>query len=192
MKRRVLTVAVFMLAGAVVNVAVAWGCIAWMPATFVESIEGTAWPRSVPQWWGPSAPVRSGGWVWAGLGWDAREVWVYGHDWNSTAGVWRAGWPFRSLTGYELESVYQLETRYDSSGLWEISSDPETDSLLIGVSWPGLLTNTLLYGFAIWLVTVGPFALRRLIRHRRGLCAACGYDLRHGEHEACPECGVAA
>ena len=25
-----------------------------------------------------------------------------------------------------------------------------------------------------------------------GVCPACGYDLRHGEHEACPECGVTA
>ena len=44
----------------------------------------------------------------------------------------------------------------------------------------------------IWPLTLGPFALRRLIRRRRGLCLACGYDLRHTEHEACPECGVTA
>ena len=29
MKRRVLTIAIFLLAGAVVNVAVAWGCAWW-------------------------------------------------------------------------------------------------------------------------------------------------------------------
>ncbi len=32
MKRRLLIAAVFLLAGAVVNVAVAWGCAAWAPA----------------------------------------------------------------------------------------------------------------------------------------------------------------
>ena len=29
----------------------------------------------------------------------------------------------------------------------------------------------------------------RLRNLRRGLCAACDYDLGHGEHDACPECG---
>ncbi len=57
---------------------------------------------------------------------------------------------------------------------------------------PGFAVNTLFYAALLWLVIPGPFALRRLIRRRRGLCPACGYDLRHGEHEACPECGVTA
>ena len=56
--------------------------------------------------------------------------------------------------------------------------------------WPGFTVNTLFYAALLWLVIPGPFALRRLIRVRRGLCPACGYDLRHGEHEVCPECGV--
>ena len=58
--------------------------------------------------------------------------------------------------------------------------------------WPGFAVNTLFYAAILWLVMLGPFALRRLIRRRRGLCPACGYDLRHAEHVACPECGVAA
>ncbi len=58
--------------------------------------------------------------------------------------------------------------------------------------WPGFAGNTLFYAAILWLLIPGPFALRRLIRRRRGLCPACGYDLRHGEHEACPECGVTA
>ncbi|MHC4092208.1 MAG: hypothetical protein ACYSVY_18375, partial [Planctomycetota bacterium] len=33
MKRRLLIIAIFLLAGAVVNVAVAWGCAAWAPST---------------------------------------------------------------------------------------------------------------------------------------------------------------
>ncbi len=62
--------------------------------------------------------------------------------------------------------------------------------------WPGFAVNTFFYAGIVWLVIPGPFALRRLIRQRRrqrrGLCPACGYDLRHAEHEACPECGVIA
>ena len=48
--------------------------------------------------------------------------------------------------------------------------------------------NTLFYATILWLVIPGPFALRKLIRRKRGLCVACGYDLRHAEHAACPEC----
>ncbi len=58
--------------------------------------------------------------------------------------------------------------------------------------WPGFPINTLFYASLLWLLIPGPFVLRRLIRRRRGLCPACGYDLRHGEHEACPECGLTA
>ncbi len=58
--------------------------------------------------------------------------------------------------------------------------------------WPGFGVNTLFYATLLWLLIPGPFAFRRLMRVRRGLCPACGYDLRHGEHEACPECGVTA
>ena len=61
---------------------------------------------------------------------------------------------------------------------------------------PGFVFNSLFYGGILWLLLPGPFVLwrfiRRHLRRRRGLCPACGYDLRHGEHEACPECGVTA
>ena len=57
--------------------------------------------------------------------------------------------------------------------------------------WPGFAINTLFYATILWLVIPGPFALRRLIRRKRGLCVACGYDLSHADHDACPECGVA-
>ncbi len=33
----------------------------------------------------------------------------------------------------------------------------------------------------------GPFALRRFIRRKRGLCPACGYPT--GESAVCSECG---
>ncbi len=55
--------------------------------------------------------------------------------------------------------------------------------------WPGVITNTLFYAAILWLLIPGPFVLRRYVRVRRGLCPACGYDLKHAEHESCPECG---
>ncbi len=54
---------------------------------------------------------------------------------------------------------------------------------------PGFLINTLFYAAILWLLTLGSFTARRLIRRKRGLCIKCGYDLRGAEHEVCPECG---
>ncbi len=55
--------------------------------------------------------------------------------------------------------------------------------------WIGFIVNMLFYALFMWLLFPGPFVLRRIIRHRRGLCVKCAYDLRGAEHEACPECG---
>ena len=57
--------------------------------------------------------------------------------------------------------------------------------------WPGFTINTPFYAAILWLLIPGPFALRRVIRRKRGLCVACNYDLRHADHDACPECGLA-
>lgn len=56
--------------------------------------------------------------------------------------------------------------------------------------WPGFAINTVFYAAILWLLTLGPFTARRLIRHKRGRCAKCGYDLRHADHAVCPECGA--
>ncbi len=61
--------------------------------------------------------------------------------------------------------------------------------LPLAIIVPGFAANTLFYAAILWLVIPGPFALRRHIRRKRGLCVACGYDLGHADHEACPECG---
>ncbi len=53
--------------------------------------------------------------------------------------------------------------------------------------WPGFAVNTLFYAGIVWLLIPGSFALRRLIRHRRGLCPKCAYPI--GESAVCTECG---
>ena len=53
--------------------------------------------------------------------------------------------------------------------------------------WLGLLFNTLFYATLLWLAIPGPFALRRLLRVRRGLCPKCAYPM--GESAVCSECG---
>ena len=55
--------------------------------------------------------------------------------------------------------------------------------------WPGFAVNTLFYTTILWLLLLGPFALRRFLRLRRGLCPRCAYPM--GESSVCTECGRA-
>ena len=52
-----------------------------------------------------------------------------------------------------------------------------------------LSLNTLFYAAVLWLLIPGPFALRRFVRVKRGLCPACAYP--RGESDVCSECGKA-
>ena len=56
--------------------------------------------------------------------------------------------------------------------------------------WTGFAINTIFYAALLWLLTLCPFTVRRLIRIKRGHCIKCGYDLRGTDHEKCPECGA--
>lgn len=54
----------------------------------------------------------------------------------------------------------------------------------------GFAVNTVAYASCLWLLYVLPRHLRMWLRHRRGCCTACGYDLRGAAHARCPECGT--
>ena len=157
-KRRLLTIAIFLLAGAVVNVAVAWGMVAFVHPYL----------RPLPVFHLESAKITFGG---------GQSVVQF---------VVIAGWPL-TCSSYEYRSY---------GGVGSIAGGLKLDgwprALPLRPVWPGFAINTLFYAAILWLIIPGPFVLRRLIRRRRGLCPACGYDLRHAEHEACPECGVTA
>ena len=54
----------------------------------------------------------------------------------------------------------------DQSGAeWVIAND----ALRLRLIWPGFAINTIFYAAILWLLVCGPFALRRHIRHKRGL-----------------------
>ena len=192
MRRPLLTILIFLLAGAVVNVGVAWTITAvpkWRRrATSEIKVE---WPRPVPDHWPERANHRI---LIRNFGWRYDQ---YQDIWNGVfvIHIVSAGWPCLAL-----ESEYWIDGPKRVRSPWGITLPldifgfgPRSFKKLPGRPiWPGFLFNTLFYAAILWLVIPGPFALRRLIRRRRGLCPACGYDLRHGEHEACPECGLAA
>lgn len=106
---------------------------------------------------------------------------------TGSVGVWASeyGWPLRCLTIDGWESRSNL-------GVISVGAD---GIILFDRTWPRrvvvprLLINTFSYAFVLWLLWSAPFATRRLIRRRRGRCVRCGYDLRHADHDVCPECG---
>ncbi len=100
-----------------------------------------------------------------------------------------SGWPARAMSGETWEAwVPGQRPKWSNRQAMFVGGG----LLPLRPIWPDFAVNTFFYAAILWLVIPGPFVLRRLIRRRRGLCLACGYDLRHAEHEACPECGLAA
>ena len=97
------------------------------------------------------------------------------------------GWPLLSLncTHYRSNPDSIIHT-IDGILLHVDSKYPlRRTTLPLRPIWTGFALNTILYAVLLRL----PFALRRLIRRRRGLCVKCAYDLRGTDHKACPECG---
>ncbi len=193
MRRRLLAVAIYLLTGAVVNVAVAWGCARWSDSVAITSFPFTrggpagapsAWrPDNLPEWWPDKPTVEE----------TYRSRWfLFTFQISKVFGVslreLRFGVPTKSLACYRLNEIEPGSSTYWRYAWGGLGGDTP---LPLRPIWPGFAVNTIFYAALLWL-PFAPFALRRLIRQRRGLCPACGYDLRHAEHEACPECGVTA
>ncbi len=204
MRRRFLTIAIFLLAGAVVNVVVAWACAVKSQTLNLGGAQRTTeadrgwWKKHVP----PGFALDTQGMRHsAGVGKDRVTLWetyqptpVVDFDWCDVVIRTRVGWPALTLEGAVWRGGrFHRELRRDllkypgffpklMEAYWGLPLRP---------IWPGLVVNTVIYAAFLWALSRLPFAVQRYVRVRRGLCLACGYDLRHGEHEACPECGLA-
>ena len=207
MKRWIAKLVLFLLLGAIVNVAVAWGLAGFYPATFDRtksslSDEARRWAsdKGVPY------PVISS---YNGLG----IRWVVVHKQvgttMSSGGVEEpvydyagmevdAGWPFvamheqswiddaaSSLHRRIYRTAVGLQSEITGSGPAVAPLRP----LPLHPALPGFLINTLFYA-AIWFgLFVGFGAARHSIRRKRGHCIKCGYDLRRDFSAGCPACG---
>ncbi len=207
MKRRLLILAVFLLAGAVVNVAVAWGIVLRSSVSPegppFERVSGeSAWPRPVPDDWPLPQDQK------LNRSWGLSELLTIAHVVPTPPlppkGTWigvgmtlfRAGWPCRSL-----EAEYQGKQFMDLPlvSRWRYSLTlPEPLTIIRHEEaryrplpyrpiWPDFAVNTLFYAAILSLLICGLFALRRLIRRKRGQCVKCGYPL--GNSPVCTECG---
>ena len=194
MKRRLLFVAVFLLAGAVVNVAVAWGAACWPRDVYSISSKGNA-ALSVEDiaWWNKHVAPRCHRHVESA--WKKREVGIESRIFMSAATTQgyvvaihvASGWPARSMSGELWETQgkgtsprwpWRRAVVVERYGWFAIPFRP---------IWPGFAANTVFYATVLWLLIPGPFALRTFIRVKRGLCPACAYPT--GQSDACSECG---
>ena len=206
MKRRLTKLVVILLLGAIVNVAVAWGCATWIvPLTN----DWATWQRQLNtplrsdyrKWWATHAPsgfqkepvaaVRS-----ANVGVTHVSMWKPvaftpegTFDYDLVKRI-RAGLPLRAVEG-----AYWRAAGTPTAGTPKVIPDAavvlpaDRLKILLRPVWPGFAINTVFYAAIVWGLTLGPFTARRLIRRKRGHCIDCGYDLSHADHEACPECG---
>lgn len=189
--------------GALLTVAVAWGCLLWSPA--VEA-------RPTPQFMHGGHPITramsrygefDGYTVFEhrGAGWTLDHVLAsykkYHHssprNRNEMTRV-SAGWPWLCLEGERRVIAAQPSA-------WRITSVPTlpgadaTRRTYIPFSprWPAFLTSIAMYAAMTFTVVAIAIIGKRLYRHWRGRCPGCGYHLR-GLSPAdcrirCPECG---
>jgi hypothetical protein len=112
------------------------------------------------------------------------------------------GVPIRSFEGSHILPFYLMESGgqfVDSRpvpfrSVWEdenglLQLQPQTLGYLpFRPLWIGFGTNTVIYSMVLGLLIAGPIYLRRLLRRKRGLCAACAYPA--GDSPVCTECGA--
>jgi len=204
-RRIIPRVLAFLLLGAIVNVAVAWGCVLPLnPARYegdwkLVDLGSDRYVRvdsrtrlgqaQIEREYGVGVLSHSPALLWPPPSWPRLEL--------------RAGWPSFALacTGF---NDYQIMTIDGMIG-WEVAdritqinggirvagrsraSEPTCVILPLTPIWPGFAINTLFYAAILWLMVAAPFALRRRRRVKRGLCPACAYPV--GTSDVCTECG---
>ncbi len=202
MKRHLLIVATFLLAGAVVNVAVAWGCSTLAESALFDALLTARVRRQ--HFEASKRPDRlesEAPWVEGAFRGAAVVVVVVRRPGEGLVRLHRAGWPVRALEGRE-----SIPPSGDPSYRWgipgkvsrftlELSPGGSIKPIVVtGVLpmrpvWRGFLLNTMFYALAFILPAGMWWSLRRFIRRRRGLCPKCAYPM--GESDVCTECGLA-
>ena len=185
MNRHLLIIAICLLLGAVVSVAVAWACGHWSKTRGdTNSLASDAdWPRAVPSDW-PQPTFRATAW---GFG---RTIVFFSADTRRgfyAQRLYQWGWPLRALES-EAHAWAQPPGRLTTiTASIPKPIDSAHGFLWICPAWPGFAVNTIIYGALFWPLMSGLFSVRGFVRVRRGLCPTCAYPM--GESAVCTECG---
>jgi hypothetical protein len=197
------------LAGALLTVAVAWGCVACASHKRLLPDVSMGWlgfDRTFDQW--PDPPPA--GWPGRGLTFASEGPGVRGQVWQN-AQVWgindsfydaywmrhiECGWPLTALKGLSKHHILRDSGVVDRvrhehwSGLRLRIRPRQPIMLPVEPHWPGFALDTAFYGALVFLLWSAPGVVRRRTRKRRDRCPTCGYDLRGTTNGPCPECGA--
>ena len=226
MKRVVPTIAVFLLAGLVVSVAVAWGCAVTIdvdsPARSEQRTITVTAPREI---WIVATQSRAGAKIVISRrhrydtevkavsgfsvppedlvpSWSQLQRPPHRFEDRSCHGVSQVvdsrGWPLRMLWSEPVTTYWCDTTTHQSNPVaggiatslreWNsLYGDVFPRTLPLRPIWSGISVNTVLYAAILWVLSGGPFFLRRRLRLRRGLCPSCAYPM--GASPTCTECG---
>ena len=217
MKRRIIQLVLLLVAGAIVNVAVAWGCISVSNPSGRHrqpTAEEKAWLTDFG--WVP--PKHPNGMQVKLLTFDREDYGVVWLEFRESADVMRDSEgefiePSESLYGYSYtERLIGYQSRAGLPCLalqggitlnfagklaspmylpmqkdWAIHLNRPSAFLPYGPIWPGFAINTTFYAAILWMVFFAPGMVKRTLRRRRGQCPACAYPV--GTSSVCTECG---
>ncbi len=151
MKRRLLIIAICLLVGAVVNVAVAWGCgilAKWPQPLSPTDTDEPQWPRNVPAHWPPVRGDLEG----KAFGLHVHRSTARRHDlddkgWVTSSesyliDVYRVGWPSAALQ-WDIWTEVEFEISGGSTKVTNrFDGHPPYTAWLIGLKPPDLLIPT--------------------------------------------------
>jgi hypothetical protein len=198
-KRRVRTIAVYLVLGAMLNVAVAWAfallptgsgraeyCMnpqASMPSEVLlihhVGYSSLRDPIRVFLMLAPYEPeaTRFRGPVW----WDNTAL-VATHEPFAIA----TGWPLRTLSAWRVPVF--ASTNFTRGVVVTRSASGIPVVIPLHPIARNFAINTVFYAISIWLVVGCMISMRATARLRRGLCPRCAYPREN--HIVCPECGT--
>ena len=165
MKRATSRIVLFLVLGAIINVAVAW--------TYAVAFD--IYPRHL-KW------IESLGFTYVNRQADGIIEWKCGFPCRSLECHWHVD-GYKTIKGC---STWEVPSPLPES----LKFKGDDSSLPLHPIRLGFAVNSIFYGVILRLLTFGSFVLCRFNRHKRGLCTKCGYDLRHADHLVCPECGA--
>jgi hypothetical protein len=210
MRRRAKRIVLLLLAGAIVNVVVAWGCVLLhrigIPNVNVCVVtrherEQVLFVYRAPGYEMVAADdqpmLREVATPYSALPW-----WPPATPSTEGSSFFEAsGWPLFALMTSKsvvLEPASDGSIAHLRSCRWGLPLDEfwldrskrsgRWTVLPLRPMWHGAVGNTLLYAAILWLPFWGAPALRRAVRRRRGLCPRCAYPV--GDGERCSECGT--
>jgi hypothetical protein len=197
-RKLAIRIAACVLIGAAATVGVAWGLFLTPPeVSDGEPAHASEWPIRVPASW-PSQPQQSeqstevvrcfGRWIFYGDGWRPDP------QCECILNVYRSGWPALALQSFSGRAALYPGLDERAEGLptprWLARLSPAAGILLPSRPlWPGFALDTAFYAAIALTLWSAPPAIRRRLRHSRGHCPACGYDLKGAPSATCPECG---